>query len=191
MIKEVVGLDPRRVWFLGQVPYPQFVSLLRVSAVHLYWTYPFVLSWSMLEAMACGCAVVASRTPPVEEVICHGSNGLLVDFFDVDGLIEAVSRVLERPDDTQRMREAARKTIIEKYDLTQKFLPQMLKLINQIINRRVPDVGNLPVKFRSELLNQSPMWISGRDSKTSETLWGKVKNEHPDCTSGFLEGGPQ
>ena len=145
MLKEVTDLDPRRVWFLGQIPFSQFVSLLRVSAVHLYWTYPFVLSWSMLEAMSCGCAVVASRTPPVEEVIRHERNGLLVDFFDIETLVDTVTYVLEHAEKMTKMREAARQTILDRYDFTQHCLPQMRTLIDQLIQRQTPTVGILPV----------------------------------------------
>lgn len=74
-------LDRQRVHFLGKVPYPAFLRPLRISKVHVYLTYPFVLSWSMLEAMSTGCLLVASRTAPAEEVIRDGDNGLLVDFF--------------------------------------------------------------------------------------------------------------
>jgi glycosyltransferase involved in cell wall biosynthesis len=85
------------VHFLGRVPYGKFVALLQLSSVHVYLTYPFVLSWSMIEAMSCGCAVVGSATPPVLEVIKDGENGLLVDFFDSDGIVDAVNRVLDHP----------------------------------------------------------------------------------------------
>jgi glycosyltransferase involved in cell wall biosynthesis len=74
-------LDMRRIRFVGRISYDDFVTMLRVSAAHVYLTYPFVLSWSMLEAMSAGCLVIGSATPPVEEVIRDGDNGLLVDFF--------------------------------------------------------------------------------------------------------------
>lgn len=72
-----------RVHFLGAIPYEHFISLLQVSTVHVYLTYPFVLSWSLLEAMSAGSAIVASDIPPLREVISHGENGLLVDFFTI------------------------------------------------------------------------------------------------------------
>ena len=82
MLREV-AIDPVRTHFLGRVPRPQFVRVLQVSAAHVYLTYPFVLSWSLLEAMACGAPIVASDTPPVREVMTEGGSGPLVDFFDV------------------------------------------------------------------------------------------------------------
>ena len=96
-----------RVHFLGKLPYAQFRRVLQVSAVHVYLTYPFVLSWSLLEALASGCAVVASDTAPVREVIRHGENGLLVDFFDSAQLVKAVHKVLTDQSGMRAMRRAA------------------------------------------------------------------------------------
>jgi glycosyltransferase involved in cell wall biosynthesis len=78
MLREV-KLDPTRTHFLGKLPRPQYIKVLQVSAAHVYLTYPFVLSWSLLETMACGANIVASDTAPVREVI---RSGTLVDFFD-------------------------------------------------------------------------------------------------------------
>ncbi len=96
-----------RVHFLGKLPYAQNRRVLQVSAVHVYLTYPFVLSWSLLEALASGCAVVASNTAPVREVIRHGENGWLVDFFDGSQIVDAVRKVLAEPSGMQAMRHAA------------------------------------------------------------------------------------
>jgi glycosyltransferase involved in cell wall biosynthesis len=126
-------LDKSRVHFLGQVPKPIFLKALQVSACHIYLTYPFVLSWSMLESMACGCVLVASNTAPVREVVEDGRNGLLVDFFDTRALAERVAEVLAEPARFKAMREAARHTAVERYDLPTVCLPQQLKLIEQVM----------------------------------------------------------
>ncbi|MDR1063476.1 MAG: glycosyltransferase family 4 protein [Azoarcus sp.] len=90
-------VDLDRVHFLGKVPHAVYRRVLQVSAVHVYLTYPFVLSWSMLEALASGCLIVASDTAPVREVIRHGENGWLVDFFDGKALRNHVLRALAAP----------------------------------------------------------------------------------------------
>ena len=96
---EEVDLDRSRVHFLGLVPYERYLKVLQVSRAHVYLTYPFVLSWSMLEAMSAGCLVVGSRTPPVKEVITHGDNGLLVDFFQSGEIAATVSEALRNQRD--------------------------------------------------------------------------------------------
>ena len=114
MVKEV-AIDSTRVHFLGKVPYATYLRILQVSAVHVYLTYPFVLSWSLLEAMACGCAVVASDTAPVREVVRHRHNGWLVDFFSKEQLVDAVTQVLLNPTGQQAMRDQARKTVLDAF----------------------------------------------------------------------------
>jgi glycosyltransferase involved in cell wall biosynthesis len=135
MLAELEGsIDLSRVHFLGKVSYDAFVRLLQVSRVHVYLTYPFVLSWSMLEAMSAGCLVVGSRTPPVEEVIQHGGNGLLVDFFSPD---EVAGRVIEALEDRRAhdsIRQNARETIIEQFDLRTVCLPAHLRLMSTVAN---------------------------------------------------------
>jgi glycosyltransferase involved in cell wall biosynthesis len=127
-VREQLPLD--RVHFVGKVPYTEYVSLLQVSAAHVYLSYPFVLSWSMLEAMSAGAPLIASSTQPVLEVIEHGINGILVDFFDVDGLAQRVVDVLTHPRKYLTMRTGGRKTVAENYDLTSVCLPQWLKLLD-------------------------------------------------------------
>lgn len=97
-------IDTDRVHFLGKIPYADYLKVLKISSVHLYMTYPFVLSWSVLEALAAGCLVVASDTGPVKEVISHGHNGLLVPFFDTDVLSETVSLALTMGDEALILR---------------------------------------------------------------------------------------
>lgn len=125
-------LDMSRIHFVGNVDYTTFISLMQLSAVHVYLTYPFVLSWSLLEAMACGALVVGSNTLPVREVIEDGYNGRLTDFFDVSDICNTVVEVLERRNELQCMRDSARDTIVQRYDFKKVCLPQHLSLINEI-----------------------------------------------------------
>lgn len=117
-------LDLSRVHFMGKVPYATFVSLMQVSRAHAYLTYPFVLSWSMMESMGAGALVVASDTAPVREVIRHGENGLLVDFFDVPAWSRTLTEALAHPERFTALRQAARQMVLERYDLRSVCLPR-------------------------------------------------------------------
>jgi len=125
-------VDLERVHFVGNLPYATYLHLLQISAVHVYLTYPFVLSWSMLEAMACECLVIGSATPPVQEVIRDGINGVLVDFFSIEQITAAVVKALETPKAHYEIRKEARRTIKSKYDLTRVCLPEQLRLIEEV-----------------------------------------------------------
>ena len=124
------SIDLQRVHFLGKVPYSSFVKILQVSTVHVYLTYPFVLSWSMLEAMSAGCLIVGSRTQPVEEVIRDGENGLLVNIFSPEEIARRVVEVLGDRHAFAAIKANARKTIVENYDLRTICLPAQLRLLN-------------------------------------------------------------
>lgn len=136
MLTELAGsLDLSRIHFLGKVPYDAFLKVLQVSRVHVYLTFPFVLSWSMLEAMSAGCLVVGSRTQPVEEVIQHAANGLLVDFFSPEQIADRVIDALEDARSFQSLRQNARQTIVDRYDLRSICLPAHLRLLNMLVPR--------------------------------------------------------
>ena len=122
------------VHFTGTLSYEHFLPLLRLSACHVYLTYPFVLSWSLLEAMSCACPVVGSATSPVEEVIRDGRNGLLVDFFSSVDLADAIAYMLNNPGPAAQMGQAARETILKNYSLDH-CLPRQLQLINLVSTR--------------------------------------------------------
>ncbi len=127
---EIAGkFDTNRVHFVGKLPYKTFLQVLQVSTAHIYLTYPFVLSWSMMEAMAAGCLIIGSKTAPVEEVITHGKNGLLVNFFSSDELVQAINGVCDSKDRMQDIRERARQTIIDRYDLSAICLPRQRELL--------------------------------------------------------------
>jgi len=130
------SLDLNRVHFLGQVDYATYLNVLQVSSVHVYLTYPFVLSWSFIEAMACGCLVVGSATAPVLEVLQDRVNGLAVDFFSSKALAGRIEEVLDHPDRMQSLRDAARKTAVSRFDLKRRQLPRWNKLIADLVNGR-------------------------------------------------------
>ena len=122
-------LDLSRIHFTGRLPYPDFLRLMQVARVHAYLTYPFVLSWSMVEAMAAGALVVGSRTAPVEEVIRHGENGLLVDFFDIDGWARVLTDALSDANRYAPLRAAARQTALRDHDLQTVCLPRLVRFV--------------------------------------------------------------
>ncbi len=128
-------IDPKdwaRVFFVGHLPHSKFISLLQVSTVHVYLTYPFVLSWSLLEAMSAGCAIVGSDTEPVRDFIQDQENGLLTPFFDTDKLVENVVTLLDNPDMREKLGSAARKKIQFFYDLKSVCLPRLVQWVTTL-----------------------------------------------------------
>lgn len=135
-LNEVIDrIDKSRVHFVGNLSYRNFIKVLQVSTVHVYLTYPFVLSWSLLEAMSVECTIVASKTAPVEEVIGHGINGMLVDFFDKELLTQEIVKLLDNPKLRAELGRAARNTILAKYDLKSICLPAQLAWSNALSNQ--------------------------------------------------------
>ena len=125
--------DWSRVHFLGHVPYQAFIGLLQLSTVHLYLTYPFVLSWSLLEAMSAGCAILASDTAPLQEVIRQDQTGRLVDFFDVNAWVRETCRLLDDPQARETLGKNARACAQSHYDLNTICLPQQLRWVHQLL----------------------------------------------------------
>jgi glycosyltransferase involved in cell wall biosynthesis len=126
--------DWARVHFLGKLDYAPFIVLLRLSRVHVYLTYPFVLSWSLLEAMSLGCAIVASDTAPVREAIRQGETGQLVDFFDAAALVETIDQLLTDHATRQRLGDNARAFAQINYDLKRICLPGQLAWVEALAN---------------------------------------------------------
>ena len=132
-VRPLIGdADWSRVHFLGHVPYQHFIPLLQLSRVHVYLTYPFVLSWSLLEAMSAGCAIVASDTQPLREAIEHDVTGRLVDFFDVAGLSAQVCNLLDDADGRARLGASAREFARTHYDLRTVCLPRQLDWVQSL-----------------------------------------------------------
>lgn len=107
--------------------------MLQVSAAQLYVTYPFVLSWSMVEAMAAWCLVIGSRTAPVEEVLQGHRDGLLVDFFDSAAWVDAIGDALTRASEMRPLRAAARRTVLDQFALKRQCLPSSLELVRSML----------------------------------------------------------
>ena len=126
---QISDADRSRVHFLGTIPYNQFITMLQLSTVHVYLTYPFVLSWSLLEAMSVGCAIVASDTQPLHEAIQHDQTGRLVNFFDVSKLTNEVCALLDDPKSRARLGKNAREFAQANYDLETVCLPQQLQWV--------------------------------------------------------------
>ncbi|GBF81786.1 glycosyltransferase family 4 protein [Aphanothece sacrum] len=129
LMLETFSYDLSRLHFTGSLPYSEYLKVLQASSVHVYLTRPFVLSWSMLEAMSTGCIILGSNTPPVKEVIEDGVNGLLVDFFAPELIAERIEEVLNHPNKMADLRIKARETVQETYDLA-KLLPEHIEWIN-------------------------------------------------------------
>lgn len=134
-LDEIKGdYDSARLHLVGALSYENFLHLLALSKAHVYLTYPFVLSWSLLEAMAAGCAIVASQTSPVLEVIKDRYNGLLVDFFDPLHLADAVGEILAEPSFAKQLGRQASKDVRQNYSL-KTCLPRQLALIDLVASR--------------------------------------------------------
>ncbi len=129
---QISDADWTRVRFLGRIPYEQFLRLLQVSRVHVYLTYPFVLSWSLMEAMACSAAIVASDTAPVREVIGNDETGRLVDFFDGEALAAEICALLDDDKARSRLGRASRDLIRARYDLRTVCLPGQVQWVNTL-----------------------------------------------------------
>lgn len=122
------------IHFLGRIAYEQYLSVLQVSTVHVYLTYPFVLSWSLLEAMSVGCSIVASDTPPLHEAIEHKVNGILVNFFSPQELADSVISLLDSPKEQFRLGRAARELARTNYDLQTICLPRQIEWVEKLNN---------------------------------------------------------
>ena len=116
--EEIEGkYDKARVHFTGRLSYEDYILVLQHAYIHVYLSYPFVLSWSMMEAMSIGCAIIGSKTAPVMEMIEDNKNGLLIDFFDKDALVEAITKLHRDDELRRRLGMEARQKILKEYNL--------------------------------------------------------------------------
>tara|TARA_B100000427_G_scaffold217052_1_gene181260 strand:+ start:1100 stop:2353 length:1254 start_codon:yes stop_codon:yes gene_type:complete len=131
--KDQKDIFEKQVLFLGWLDYEKLIRLMQICTTHVYLSYPFVLSWSLLESMSCESVIIGSNTKPVKEVIEHNKTGLLVDFFDYKEISNAISSVLSDPNGFEKIRESARKLIIDKFDLNKVSIPKYLDLIERVL----------------------------------------------------------
>ncbi|MBY0587869.1 glycosyltransferase [bacterium] len=129
--------DLSRFLFTGMLPTRDLAMLLAHSDLHIYLTVPFVLSWSLMDSLASGCTVLASATPPVQEMIEPGVNGLLADFYDVDSFVRQAHEVLNDPASYRSLGQRGVEMVERDYSLTQ-VLPRMLGLYDRVIKRGRP-----------------------------------------------------
>ncbi|MES2493178.1 MAG: glycosyltransferase [Pseudomonadota bacterium] len=133
MRTELAGkLDWTRVHVLPPLPHKQLHRVFSNTTAHVYLTYPFVLSWSLLEAMACEAVVVGSDTAPVRDAIRHGENGVLVDFFDAEAMAQQLAAVCRDPARFAHLRPAARASVVRDYDRAAICDPAWMRLIDEI-----------------------------------------------------------
>ncbi len=151
MMKEV-EIDESRFHYLGYLPYEQMVRVMQISSAHIYLTVPFVLSWSMMEAMSAGCLIIGSDTSPVREVIKHHENGILVDFFNHEELAKTIDDVFAHETRYQHLKDAARQTILDKYDI-KKTLPLHMSLIEDLANGLIPPPTDKKIKEMDPVTN--------------------------------------
>lgn len=128
-------VDMRRIYFVGKIPHSALIRLFQMTSVHVYYTYPFVLSWSLMEAMSCAAPIVACDTQALREVIDDGVEGLLVDFFDLEGQLKAINRLLDDPELRESLGTNARKRIVDNYDLERTCLPQQIRYIEEMASQ--------------------------------------------------------
>jgi len=140
MLKKL-KLNMNKVHFVGTLPYDEYVKLLQISSAHVYLTYPYVLSWSFLEAMSVGCAIVASSTEPVLEFMEDNKNGLLVDFHNINQITERIEYVLKNQEKVKEIRDNARKTIVDNYALKD-LLPKQIEFIKNLATKFQEKTGS-------------------------------------------------
>jgi len=140
MLAELAGrLDLARIHWVGRIGHAALLALFGISAAHVYLTYPFILSWSLLEAMACECPVIASATPPVAEVVTDGHNGWLVPFHAPEALAEAVLHALDHPAAAREVGRKARADVGRRFDLGRVCRPAGLRLLDAVAAGAMPE----------------------------------------------------
>jgi glycosyltransferase involved in cell wall biosynthesis len=169
------NFDLDRFIFTGPVSHAELRRALAWSDLHIYLTLPFILSWSMLDALACGCTVLASDTPPVREIIEHDRTGLMAPYYDVDAMVDLALQVLDDPAAYRRtLGRQGLELIHRHYDL-EVVLPRMIELYHRAIQGEVPkpkDEDPRPIPEQSSIIAQH----GGLDSLRKAYPWPKTEN---------------
>jgi glycosyltransferase involved in cell wall biosynthesis len=178
-------IDLRRLHFVGHLPYEDYLRLLQISSAHVYLTYPFVLSWSFLEAMGAGCVVIGSDTAPVREVVEDGSNGFLVPFFDVDAIADRVIEVLESPSKFLQMRNRARQYVVDHFDMERICIPKMIELMNTPATPTVVQPG-ISAIWPAKKRNAEPVYTEQKQPAAEDRprRWRAVARTKPPAGGG-------
>lgn len=132
LMLETLDLDLNRIHFTGLLPFDQYVNMLNITSAHVYLTYPFVCSWSLLNAMACETPIIASNTEPVLEFLEHDKNALLFDFFNIEEQVEKIEYAIDNKSKMENLGKKARKLIVSKYALKD-LLPKHIAYLKSII----------------------------------------------------------
>jgi glycosyltransferase involved in cell wall biosynthesis len=127
-------LDRSRVHFVGKVPHAQLIDAFSISSAHVYYTYPFVLSWSLVEAMAAECTIIASDTPPLHDAVTDGVEGVLLPFFDTAALSGKLIEALREPEKFAGMGQAARQRALRDFDQS-RGTASWLGMIDELLRR--------------------------------------------------------
>ena len=178
--------DLSRFIFTGQIPPADLVKILNLSDLHIYLTVPFVLSWSLMNALACGCTVLASDTAPVREMIDHGRNGLLTAFYDVDHFTQMALDVLDDPKAYRPLGEAGVEMIQQEYSMKQS-LPKMLALYERALKGRGGD-ARLPVKRETLTTVAGQVEGKGIAGLKQAFPWPKAPPSEKPCKDGVWLG---
>jgi glycosyltransferase involved in cell wall biosynthesis len=180
-LEELKDLDHSRLHFVGHLPFDLYRNLLQLSSVHVYLTIPFVLSWSLLEAMSAGCLIVGSDTLPVRELIEDGRNGLMTDMNNIDALADRIEEALDRRDSLAHIRANARQTILDRFALRD-LLPRHLQLMRDLAEGRAPAESaagrSLPVGAAASQAGGPGRVPQNRSSRPGNIPRGKRRRRH-------------
>lgn len=147
MLARLKELDQARIHFLGTQPPAAYRRVLQAAHAHVYLTVPFVLSWSLIEAMACAAPIVGSDTAPVREVVADRETGLLADLRAPHAIADAIEALLADRALGRQLGARARSVAAERYALA-RLLPQQIAFVEEVSRLAQPWIST-PKRTRS------------------------------------------